>query len=106
MEQRSKRMAKTLGAYYQNSHQIGKMQGLRQPIVGILAHMVRFTRIADGLVPKALRTIKKPIPTSTGNELKITGFKCIGSYSWVNMPSPTIMVPGKSTVVSSLAYNA
>ncbi|KAF9464193.1 hypothetical protein BDZ94DRAFT_525066 [Collybia nuda] len=50
--------------------------------------------ITEGLLATALRTIPRLEKSSDEKEVKITNFECIGSYNWVDSPSPTIIVPG------------
>lgn len=51
-------------------------------------------RILDGLSSTPLQTISIASPQTSDKEVKITDLKYIGSYNWLDKPSPTIIVPG------------
>jgi hypothetical protein len=55
-------------------------------------------KITEGLHPSPRQTIPKPDVDLSSVELietHIEGLEYVGSYNWVDSPSPTIIVPGK-----------
>ena len=55
--------------------------------------------VYEGLLPASIGVILKPgDETGDSEDLEITNFKCIGSYSWIEAAkdTPTILIPGKS----------
>ncbi|KAF5382621.1 hypothetical protein D9615_002760 [Tricholomella constricta] len=50
--------------------------------------------ILEGLSTSPLQTISKLSPKSSDKELNITELQYVGSYNWVEKPTPTIIVPG------------
>ncbi|KNZ78252.1 hypothetical protein J132_01231 [Termitomyces sp. J132] len=50
--------------------------------------------ILGGLSSSPLQTILKLSTYSSDQEVKITDFQYVGSYNWIDKPTPTIIVPG------------
>ncbi len=55
-------------------------------------HKKKKREITDGLSADPITALT--VPLSTG-KVAIKDPKCIGSYNWVDSPSPTILVPGE-----------
>ncbi|KAF8073568.1 hypothetical protein FPV67DRAFT_1478431 [Lyophyllum atratum] len=50
--------------------------------------------ILEGLSETPLQTITKPPSGSSDAEVKVTDLQYVGSYNWLDKPTPTIIVPG------------
>lgn len=50
------------------------------------------------LVEPPLETVSHPALQGTEEHIVPRGLKCIGSYNWIDAPTPTIIVPGQSIV--------
>lgn len=51
------------------------------------------------LIKQPLETISHPALQGTEGHIVPQGLKYIGSYNWIDVPTPTIIVPGQSAVL-------
>jgi len=88
--------------YLTTSQGSAQFQTSAQASYGVFDHSLLLERNAyEGLLPDPIGVILKP-EDKTGDkleDLEITNFKCIGSYSWIDTAKdmPTILIPGKSS---------
>ena len=54
------------------------------------------------LIKQPLETVSHPALQGTEEHIVPKGLKYIGSYNWIDAPTPTIVVPGQSVVLPVL----